>query len=50
MTVLTDTAMIELPRELIERIACRMETLDDDADQWVLYCACLNAITEPIDK
>ena len=49
MTALTDMVAVELPRELVERIAYRMETLDDDGDQWALYCGCLNAITESID-
>lgn len=50
MTTLTDMVAVELPRELVERIAYHMETLDDDGDQWALYCACLNAITESIGK
>ena len=50
MTTLADMVAVELPRELVERAACRMKTLDDDGNQWALYCGCLNAITEPINK
>ena len=45
-----DVVLVELPRELVERISYRMEAIDDDADYWALYCACLNSITESIGK
>ena len=45
-----DVVLVELPRELVERISYRMEAIDDDADYWALYCACLAAINESIDQ
>jgi hypothetical protein len=46
----SDVVLVELPRELVERISYRMEAIDDDADYWALYCGCLAAINESIDQ
>lgn len=47
IAVTDETVLIKLPKSLYERIAFRMEALDNDQDYWQLYCACLNAPNEP---
>lgn len=41
-----ETVLVELPKDLYERIALRMEPIDGDKDYWQLYCACLNAVNK----
>jgi hypothetical protein len=40
----TDMVSVELPRELVERVAFLMEPLDIDQDYWNMYWACLKAL------
>jgi len=41
-----EMVLVEFPRELVERIAYRMEAIDDDLDWHAIYTACLGSLSK----
>jgi hypothetical protein len=39
-----DTISVDLPKDMVEKVAYLMQNLDDDGDYWTMYWACLKAV------